>query len=348
MENKTGIALLNDIEEKAELAKEPSDRLKIYMDGHYKVLKDADAFVLLCKLDEDMDAFFASVKDDKEKIVLQDFASDYEGQVFSNKILSDIKNCVDTGKYDIALSRAEAVSKELQKKTKKMIGPSGVLPPMNYFFNDMELSLDEDYFPVQSSLPLPVDAVSLLTLECQALFFLDRVEESKALLRKAMDLNPVVPDLSFLLGDIDLKSGSPIAFEMDMERAHQFLYTQETFDRYFSYALTYYKEIAKNPKKREDLLELHKKFPKIQDFSANLPEETRKELLQHGFDFTLSPIVEKTARRRFLDAFAEDDKDGVSFYFEILRTFLPSDKIGSLMREVKEKKKEKESKAVSE
>jgi hypothetical protein len=82
--------------------------------------------------------------------------------------------------------------------------------------------------------------------------------------------------------------------------------------------------------------------------SANLPEETRKELLQHGFDFTLSPIVEKTARRRFLDAFAEEDKDGVSFYFEILKTFLPSDKIGSLMKEAKEKKKEKESKAVSE
>jgi tetratricopeptide (TPR) repeat protein len=250
------------------------------------------------------------------------------------KNLLSIRDAIDKKHDKKALQLADKTEAQVLASMEEARSASPDAPiTYRYCFSPMEFSLANRYYPVKNVIQLPFDYVSLLTLKGQALYYSNRVDEAVLTIRKAFEYDPVSPDISFLLADIDAVKGNWISYSMNLDRAHQFLYKREDVKRYYFYVAQYFRLCLQDPETSKNLITAFSGKELPYQILRKLPTKTLNILKEKEIPLDASDEVISTALREVRSANAMKDKETYDYYYGILSDFRMDSELDFLLTE---------------
>ena len=204
-----------------------------------------------------------------------------------------------------------------------------------YFFSTMEFALTKNYYNEhKTSIVLPYDYVSLLTLRGQAYFFSKMFKEARSCFLKAMTYNPVSVDLLFLISDLDYQNINYFSFRADLDKISVFLYKEGDFFRYYRYLALYYINFEENIALGEFLKKLGDKKderPFRERIRALNPDEITL-LKENNIAIDISDVVLSTIVENMKEHLLSKQGDVFHYFYDILRHFRNENEIKGLVK----------------
>lgn len=253
-----------------------------------------------------------------------------------DKILMKAKGEIDKKNYTESLSLLQDGENHVHdfilkyEKTKKNKNIA-----YYYFFSTMEFALTKNFYNEhKSSIVLPYDYVSLLTLRGQDYFFSGKPKEAKASFMNALTYDPVSVDILFLMADLDYQNVNYLSFRCDLDKISLFLYKEDDFYRYYRYLALYYANFEDNIALSEFLKRLGSKTDKTPFRSRilNLKRDEINLLNENKIAIDISDVVLSTIVENMKEHLLAQKDDVFHYFYDILHHFKSESEIKDLIQ----------------
>lgn len=275
------------------------------------------------------------LKDSDPEMVamLSQYIQEQSSRKYDNKLLK-IKDLMGKEKYEEALKLADELESQVQLAIKEaQLGYPEKPLTFRFVFSVMESALAAVFYPADNVVSLPFDYVSLLTLKSQTYFALSDYDKSFLTLRTAMEYDPVSPDLSFLMAEMQESMGNYISFKMALEKAKRFLYRREDYQRYFMLIAKYYESYLKDKKFADKLRRAVAKIDSPIKMTRKIDAKMKARLKEEGFQVGLSDEVQDTLIEYMKLALKENNDEIYMHCFKVISEFLTDKQITALLEE---------------